>query len=186
LSTRHQLSRRPKYASLIGMLALETVDLEIELSLLFSALLSLHPSIGEVIYLTPRGDQSRIEMLRHAASIIFAIHPSANPHSASSTQKRKYLKRIRDIAERAHKSIQNRHRAVHDEWFILRGEKRIKRGRVDIVDDEGKSITLKQLKSEVREMRLVIDEITTLAKEFIEFPPKLPQRRLTKRPGKNR
>src|SRR5271163_1289254 len=108
---RHQLSRRPKYAKAIGIIALETVDLEIELALLFSSLLGLPPYVGETIYLTPRTDQARIEILRNTASIIFAV--SGKPHSPPAKQKRKYKDRIFKLLEDAQNCIQHRHRAVH-------------------------------------------------------------------------
>jgi hypothetical protein len=45
--SKHQLAKHPEYVTAIGMIALEIVDLELELSVLFSRMLMVSPKVAE-------------------------------------------------------------------------------------------------------------------------------------------
>jgi hypothetical protein len=47
MPTKHQLVRHPEHVQAIGMISLETFDLELQLALLFSRMLQLSPRVGE-------------------------------------------------------------------------------------------------------------------------------------------
>jgi hypothetical protein len=172
MPTRHQLSRYPKHVKAIGMIALETVDLELELAVLFSAMLDLPYKVGEAIYMTPRGDQARLDILRNAAEVVFAPHPRSKPTSPKSKEKASRKSKVLSIVGRAQKCITKRHRAMHDEWYVIPKIKEIKRLQVDgsgaVI---GTPMPLRQLNDDIRIVRTLIDDITKLAGEFEKKPP---------------
>jgi hypothetical protein len=172
MPTRHQLSRYPKHAQAIGMIALETVDLELELALLFSEMLSLPYSVAEAVYMTPRGDQARLDILRNSAKALFAPHPRSKPTSPKSKKMVSLKSKVLNIVSRAQNCIGKRHRAMHDEWYVLPKTKEIKRLQVDGSGaEEGTPIPLRQLNEDIRIVRTLIDDITKLAKAFERNPP---------------
>jgi hypothetical protein len=166
------------------MIALETVDLEIELAVLFSALLGISPAVGEAIYMTPKSEQARLDILKNMTAALFVLHPLSNKTSPKSRLKLASRKEVLDIVERAQRCIGKRHRAIHDEWYVLPKTKEIKRlqvdGRGEVV---GTPIPIGQLKKEIETLRILIDDITELAAKFRERPPAMPstpKRRLYK------
>lgn len=172
MPTRHQLSRYPKHVKAIGMIALETVDLELELALLFSEMLSLPYNVAEAIYMTPRGDQARLDILRNAAKALFAPHPRSKATSPKSKKKASLKSKVLNIISRAQKCTQKRHRAMHDEWYVLPRTREIKRIQVDGTGvEEGTPIPLPQLNDDIRIVRTLIDDITELAKTFGKILP---------------
>jgi hypothetical protein len=84
MPTRHQLSRYPDHIKAIGMIALETVDLEIELAVLFSTMLRLSSAVAEAIYMTPKSEQARLEVLKNTAIALFSLHPKSKKTSPKS------------------------------------------------------------------------------------------------------
>jgi hypothetical protein len=179
MPTRHQLSRFPDHVKAIGMMSLETVDLELELAVLFSRMLFINPRVGEAIYMTPRGDQARLDMMRHAAEELFAIRKNENPHGRSAKRKRGTLSKIKSILARAKRCIDKRHRSMHDDWYISSETKEIKRIEVDGKSGRvGVPMPLAQLTDDIRALRALIDDVTALAKEFRENPPTLVSTRL--------
>jgi hypothetical protein len=79
-------------------------------------MLVISPKVGEAIYMTPRGDQTRLDLLRNAAKQLFALRKNENPGGASAQRKRSTLGKIERIIARAHDCIANRNRAMHDDW----------------------------------------------------------------------
>src|ERR1700720_3330522 len=99
MPTKHQLARFPDHVEAIGLLALETVDLELELALLFSRMLMIWPRVGEAIYMTPLNAHARIEILQNAAQQLLA--PRAADKGRPSGKKAAALKKVKDITKRA-------------------------------------------------------------------------------------
>jgi hypothetical protein len=184
MPTRHQLSRFPDHVKAIGMIALETVDLEIELTLLFSTMLGLSYTVAEAIYMTPRGDQARLDVLRNTAKALFAPHPRSTMTPPKSKLKAECEKKVLNIVGRAQASIGKRHRAMHDEWYVMPKTRVVKRLQVDgkgaVI---GTPIPINQLNREIETLRALIDDISKLAEEFKKRPPLMtstPIRRLYK------
>jgi hypothetical protein len=174
MPTRHQLSRYPDHVQAIGLIALETVDLELELTVLFSRMLMLLPRVGEAIYMTPKNAQARLDIMRNAAKETFRPSKRASVGSLKEKQKAAALKKVLGIIGRAQECMQKRHRALHDDWYISADTKEIKRIQVDGLSDRvGKPIPLPTLKAEIKSLRTLIDDVTKLAKEFKEKPPQL-------------
>jgi hypothetical protein len=175
MPSRHQLTRFPKHVQAIGMLALETVDLELEMAILFSRILMVPLSVGEAVYMTPLGAQTRIDMLRHAAAAAYALRSTQHRDSDPGKRKIKALQEVGKIADDARKRFDARHRAVHDEWYVPTDIKKPKRLRIDgKLRNEGVPVTVKQIRLEILETRSLIDRITKLAKSLSGNPPQLP------------
>ncbi len=174
MTTRHQLSRFPDHVEAIGMIALETVDLELELASLFSNMMLIFPRVGEAIYKTPQNAQARLDIMRNAAKETFRLRKRSLTSSTREKQNAAALERVLDILKRAQKCIDGRNRALHDDWYISTETKEIRRIRVDGLSDRvGRPILLSVLKVEIKALRALIDDVTKLAKEFKEHPPTL-------------
>jgi hypothetical protein len=169
------------------MLALETVDLEIEMARLFSSVLMLPEKVGEAVYMTPFGAQTRIDLLRHAAAAVYALRPRQRRDSESGRRKVWAVEQVNDIAAEARKRFDARHRTVHDEWYTATDTRTPKRMRVDGVQRlEGVSITLKEIRAEIRKTRILIDRVTKLADALKRAPPQLPSARASPPQGQRR
>jgi hypothetical protein len=174
MPTRHQLSRYPKHVNAIGMIALEAVDLELELASLFCSMTQLPYDVAEAIFMSPRNDQARLDILKNAANAIFALHPKSNPHSSKSKKKTAAKSKVTSLIKRARKCLDKRHRSMHDEWYVLPKTKEIKRINVDGSGAvEGTPMPIRQLTDDIRIVRTLIDDITKIAKEFEKRPPTL-------------
>jgi hypothetical protein len=57
--TKHQLAHHPEYVQAIGMIGLEIVDLELELSILFPRMLAISLNVGEAILHEPKKTPGR-------------------------------------------------------------------------------------------------------------------------------
>src|ERR1700687_493469 len=65
------LEKHPEHVRLIGMIAIETGNLEIALADLFARMLSIPLRIGRAVYLTPQSAQARLDILVNAAKAEF-------------------------------------------------------------------------------------------------------------------
>jgi hypothetical protein len=114
------LEKHPQHARLIGMIAIETGNLELALADLFARMLSIPLRIGRAVYLTPQSSAARLHILKNAARAEF------ERPMRSKTMKDQYasaLKRVLDIHDRADKAIIRRHRVVHDSWGYSEDDK---------------------------------------------------------------
>jgi hypothetical protein len=153
------------------MIALETVDLELELAELFARMLQIPLNVGESVYMTPKSDQVRIEVLRSGAHAV-SPNPKRDPKSELEVQKRSALKKVIDLATRAQASINYRHRTMHDDWGFDPDHNEIRRITVD--GKLGRTPTLipiNDLKKQIEITRKLIDDVVALAKEFKDNPP---------------
>jgi hypothetical protein len=174
MPTQHQLARHPDHVKAIGMIALETVDLELELAILFSSMLHISRKIGEAIYMSPRGDQARLDMMRNAAHVAFDSNAKKDPKSELEQQKKDALKKVLALIKRAQTAITYRHRTMHDEWKVEGEFKDISRIMIDgKLDRPPTLVPLEDLKREIRTLRALIDDITALANQFRKKPPLL-------------
>lgn len=170
--TKHQLAKHTEYCTAIGTIALEVVDLELELSVLFARMLMLTPKVGESIYMTPKSDRARLDILRNAAEAVFAT--KANVKSSSALARRKIVARekVVSIEKRCRALIEERHRVIHDDWYISKDTQEIKRMMVDgKLTREGIKVTLDELDSILQKLRALIDDVSKLSEEFKKKPP---------------
>ena len=166
----HALASRPDYVELIGMVALEVVDLEIRLANLFGHVVGVSQRIAQAIYFSPKAEQARMDVIRNATNAAFATSPLER--GSVARQKREALAKVEDILERSEKLIRKRHRVIHDEWNISDKEKIVTRR---LVGGELKRprvpVDKKELSEMIEQLRELIDSVYALSQEFKAHPP---------------
>ena len=65
------LEKHPEHTRLIGMIAIETGNLELALADVFARMLSIPLRIGRAVYLTPQASHARLDILKNAARAEF-------------------------------------------------------------------------------------------------------------------
>jgi hypothetical protein len=172
--TKHQLAKYPEYVTAIGMIALEIVDLELELSVLFARMLIITPKVGEAIYMTPKNDRARLDILQNAADAVFATKSKGKPTSTLAKQKTAAREKVTAIVKRCRASIEERHRVIHDDWYISSETQEIKRVMVDgRPPKDGTKVTLDELNAILKKLRTLIDDVSKLSEEFKKSPPQM-------------
>lgn len=170
--SRSRLVDHPKHVNAIGMILIETVDLEVQLAALFARMLSISPRIGRAIMLAPKGEQARLDILKHAAEAAFAIGPKTKPDSELAEQKQAALKKVLEVVSKSQKVMNQRHRIVHDEWAVSEENSDIRRIPVTgKLKREEVIVPIKELEDHIRQIRLCIDDAFELTKDFRERPP---------------
>jgi hypothetical protein len=167
----HPLEDHPDYVNAIGMVSLETIALEIRLANLLARMIGVPLRIGQAIYLSPKSEQSRLDILRHTAHSRLAVSPSKKG-TMLGRQQTKALDDVISIANRAQALIGDRHRVIHDEWNYSDKEKKITRKRVDGKPGNPRKPTPKtEIESLITKIRSLIDDAYSLANSFRENPP---------------
>jgi hypothetical protein len=121
----HALADRPDYVQNIGMVALEAVDLELRLASLFARMIGIKIRVAQAIYLSPKAEQARMDIIRNAAKATYHTKPSDT--GVLSKQKQHALTKVERLLARSEKLIRQRHRVIHDEWNISEKEKEVTR-----------------------------------------------------------
>jgi hypothetical protein len=170
MSTRHPLTDHPKHVQAIGTIAIEAVALQVEMADLFGCMLSIPSRTARAIFMTPRTEQTRFDMLKNAATM--ALRPRVrNKDSEHEKRKAKALRRVLKLVSRAENAVRYRHRTVHDHWEVKGAD--VSRRDVDGTGKEGKPMPLQSLLDEIKKMRRLIDDVIDLTNEFSDQPPTL-------------
>jgi hypothetical protein len=174
------LEDHPDHARLIGMIAIESGNLELALASLFARMLLIPLRVGRAVYLTPQGFQARLDILRNAAKAEFdrAVRPAV-------LRKRypEVLRRVTDIIKRANDAVNKRNRVVHDSWGYNDDDKEVSRLVIDGKPDrESASVSIKELADQLVSIRVLIDDVGALAREFYRHPPTMIDLRLSETP----
>jgi hypothetical protein len=171
IPSAHNLEDHPQYVKAIGMVSLETVALELRLAMLMARALHLPLRVAQAIYLTPKSEQTRIEIFKNSAKAAFSVPPSRR-NTVLSQQKTAALKDINTIIDRAEKLIRQRHRVIHDEWNYSDKERSVTRKLVDgMPGREKEPIRITQITSLINSIRAVIDDAWTLSESYRLHPP---------------
>jgi len=169
--TTHPLEEHPDYVRAIGMVSLEAVAIELRMANLLARMLGLPPRIGQAIYLTPKSETTRIEILRNAAHSRLAVSPSRKK-SVLGRQMTKALADVNRICGRAQGLINLRHRMIHDEWNYSDKEKNVTRRQIDGVPGRQRVPTpKKEIDDLIEKMRVLIDDVLVLTTAFRDHPP---------------
>ena len=167
-ASTHPLEDHPEYVRAIGMVQLEAVALELRLALLLSRILALPQRIARAIYLTPKSEQVRLEILRNSAE----ARLSGRAGAELKRQMDDALKKVIAIQKRAQKVVGKRHGVIHDEWNYSPTRQEIIRkpvsGQLAVQVTKG---DIKELHRLIDQMRDLIDDIYDLAEEFRKHPP---------------
>jgi hypothetical protein len=162
---RSILEKHPKHVGLIGMIAIEAGNLDMELANLFATAFFLSPPVGRAIFLSPHSAHARISMFRNAAKAAFSKKKTA--------RRSKALRRINALLERSSTAMNKRHRIVHDSWGV--GDQNDV-GRLVIdgnPDAESLAVPEQELKTQLSDLRKLLDDIGELTREFRRAPPLL-------------
>jgi hypothetical protein len=171
-TSRHILSDHVDYVNAIGMVSLETVDLELELAHLFARMLGISLKLGRSIYMSPKAELTRLDIFQNTAEEALSLHHRAKKDSALSQQKIKALQKIKNLLHRSRELIVQRHRVIHDEWDVEGEEKEVRRLRLDGVKGrEYEKIPKANLEDHVYKIRALIDDTYDLALDFRKHPP---------------
>ena len=167
----HALDSHQDYVAAIGMISLEVVALELRLALLLARTLSIPVRTAQAIYLTPKAEQTRIDILRNVAHAALSVTASKKS-SSLGRQKLRALGDINEILNRAERLIRDRHRVIHDEWNYSDSEKVVTRKLID--GRQGREVVpihIEKLNALIRDIRLLIDDVYALSKCFKASPP---------------
>lgn len=174
------LEKHPDHVRLIGMIAIETGNLELALANLFARMLLIPLRIGRAVYLTPQSAQARLHILKNAARAEF------DRPMRSKTLMDQYasaLKRVIEIHDRANKAINKRHRVVHDSWGFSDDDREVSRLMIDgNPDRESAAAPVNELKDQLMSLRKLIADATALARDFYNNPPMMIDLRLSGTP----
>jgi hypothetical protein len=178
------LEKHPEHTRLIGMIAIETGNLELALANLFARMLLVPLRIGRAVYLTPQSSQARLHILKNAARAEFdrPMRSKVLTDRCASA-----LKRVIEVHDRANKSILRRHRVVHDSWGFNDDDGQVSRLMIDgNPDRESASAPINELRDQLRSLRKLIDDAGVLAREFHNNPPMMIDLRLSGTPKQTR
>lgn len=169
----HPLVNHPNYLQAIGTISVETGQLELELSGLFARLLGLTLKVGRAIYLTPKSEQVRLDVLRNAAAAYLAPDKRRRPDSAVERQKARALAKINGILSKAQTAVNSRHRIIHDAWKVSDEGHEISRFPIDgrIEPPEYTAMPLAKLEQQVQSLQVLIAEARALRIDFRDHPP---------------
>jgi hypothetical protein len=134
------LENFPEYARLIGMVNVEIGNLEITLGLLLAAILNVHGTVGQTIYLTPKSAFARLEILENVVNMIVAEDGGGQAN-------------LLKIVERTKAALGKRHELIHGLWGITDGKVGIYAVPVVKDDAKPKPISIKYLKEVIRDIR---------------------------------
>lgn len=170
-TTVHPLTDHPDYVSAIGMVSLETIALEVSLATLFARMIGVPPRIGHAIYLTPKAEQTRLDMLRHTTQSRLAVS-ERKKNTRLGQQQSRYRRKIMKIVASAQDTMNRRHRVIHDEWNYSDKEQAVTRKRID--GNPGRArikVDLNEVLQLIEDIRKTIDAAQSLSEVFRERPP---------------
>jgi len=168
----------PEHLSLIGSIITETVYLEWVLSGLFARMMGLSFKVARAIYLTPKSETARLEILQNASKALFEEKSAKRAAPTLQKQKDAAKKEVQSLIKRSQNIINERHRLVHDLW-----EERdalaescgdpLKRRRIDAekLHEKPKEISIDDLKSLHCDIEKLIGDVHALRLKFKKHPP---------------
>jgi len=103
------LEAHPDYVGAIGMINIETTNLEHVLGTLLAAFLDMPEQVGHIIYLTPKTTIGRLAIIENLVAFVLE-------------EKSAGAKELDNITRRAKAIFDKRHKIVHGTWGITDGE----------------------------------------------------------------
>jgi hypothetical protein len=165
----------PEYVSAIGTIAIETIELELELAKLFARVLNVSVVVGRAVFLSPKSEQARLDMLRNAAEAAFRKkRANAAPSHVHGRQKSTALRKVNRVIDRSQNAFNHRNRVTHDEWDVPDGEQVAVRKSVDGRLSRATSVVpLSELHAHTMLPRRLIDDVSKLSAELRLRPPNM-------------
>jgi hypothetical protein len=154
------LEKIPDHVRAIGMISIENGNLEDAMGALFAEVIIVPHRVGLAIYMTPRSEYARIEILRNAAKAAYSAR--------DANRQKKQLRHVLNICERALKLVGKRHTQIHHGWGADES------GAVQrFVPGTwvGENVPLSTLSNIIEDYRRLIEDTTRLALHLREHPP---------------
>jgi hypothetical protein len=169
--SRHTLEDQPDYVQAIGMVSLETIALEMQLANLLARTISVPLRIGQAIYLSPKSEQSRLDILKNVSRSRLGVSEN-KIRSELGKQMTKALDDVNKVINRAQALISHRHRIIHDEWNYSDSENKVTRKKVDGKPGNSRApIERIEIDNLIQKIRSLIDDVHDLADSFKQYPP---------------
>lgn len=168
------LISKPQHVKAIGMISIETANLEIALADLMAAVLRVQRDVAHAIYFTPRASTLRIEILLQASKKRLATWHSPGFISDLDKRRKNALNQVERITKIGKGIFQRRHDIIHDGWALsgTQKRKRVVRYKIGEITHTTKNVTVKlsDLTSLLRDMRGLIDHVRDLTEQLKAGP----------------
>jgi hypothetical protein len=169
MAWRSALERYPEYSRAIGMISIEIGNLEVQLSELLAAILTIPNDLGQAIYLTPKAAIARLDVLSRVTGIVF--DPSRNQPDIDELIRAKENDRMRveGLIGRSRSVIGKRHHLIHESWGISEIGFEVSRQPLPMrsLFETGKPVPLAELTDLISRIRTLIDEVNALTMELV-------------------
>jgi hypothetical protein len=176
---RSSLENQPEYVRQIGMVSIENANLEMAMAELFGRSLMISQRIARAIYFAPKAATARLDVFDDAIKTAMAPTARHDEVSELGRQKADALAKVRKLAKRARVIVYKRHEVIHDAWGVSDETGAVTRSPLPVgPNDEGRPSPPSELKDLIRNTRILIGEIRTLAEEFRLQPPLMVDLRL--------
>lgn|GEM_PF-2985147 len=148
-----ELTKHPEYLQALGLISVEIARLEIQLGMLLGAVLHVNAFMGQVVYLTPKSNGARLDILINAAK-------------GSYYEDNEHLKKILSITSRARALLGKRHDAMHQAWGATNkvpSGNEVYRYKLPMMGEQERiHVPLKDLDQLNENLRSLMSDITTL------------------------
>lgn len=141
------LERYPKHVHAIGMISIEIANLDILLGEMLGGLLRISRVYSRIVYLTPRSNFGRLELIENAAEAML------QPDSIG-------LKHVKSLIGRARAIAGKRHDLIHHAWVLVEDSDQPHQSIMLTDPPIAKPVEITTLENIVRDIReLVLDVI---------------------------
>jgi hypothetical protein len=169
------LEKYPEHVRAIGMISIESANLDIMFSDLLAAVLDIPEQISHAIFLTPRSATVRVEIFENVAKYAFPIYDTSKmdeePKKLSeevNRRQRNDRKRVEALLSRARAIANKRHQVIHEAWGLNVETLEVSRRPLPIKPgSQFTPIPIGTLTTIIRDLRFLIDEVILLRDEFV-------------------
>lgn len=163
-----------EYVRAIGMISIESTNVDIFLGRLLSAILNIPPATGQAIYLAPKSATLRVEILEVAAKQTFKptfIDITLDVQRELNNINSGILRKINNIISQSRSTIGRRHDVIHVVWGQDKDDMSIvaKMTTKDIVSKTPpKIVHINELNKLISDMRNIIDDVRPLMSDLLK------------------
>lgn len=141
---RSVLEQQPEYVKAIGLISIETNNLETFLAAMLGGVIGVRPDVATVIYLTPKSSAARLQILENAVEFCLVKNDARVG--------------IEKLIKRAYGIFTKRHGHMHSRWGHRDG-KIHRRDSPAEADMKAIPVELRELEEVVRDIRVLIEDV---------------------------
>lgn len=120
------LEKHPEHVKAIGMISIESGNLDIMIADLLSVVLGIREPIGHAIYLTPRSATAQIEIFENVAKYAFPVQKTDDSWDEEPRKLMEIVNkrnsndqhRVEALLKRARAIANKRHQNIHEAWGL--------------------------------------------------------------------